>query len=68
MVHRFTGGPQNVPVVITGTGWRQGSTCLVTHGTVAGVKKQSQKPGGLVKEQTGQTGFPGASVVPTQGD
>lgn len=68
MVHRFTGGPQNVPVVITGTGWRQGSTCLVTHGTVAGVKKQSQKPGGLVKEQTGQTEFPGASVVPTQGD
>lgn len=52
------GAPQNVPIVITGTGWRQGSMCLVTHGTVAGMKKQSQKPGGLVKEQTGQMRVP----------
>lgn len=52
----FTGCPQNVPVVVTGVGWRWGSMCLAIHGSVAGAERLDQKPRGVIKEQSGQTG------------
>lgn len=46
----------DVPQNVTEMGWRQESMCLTTHRTVPGVKKQSQKPRGVVREHNGQTG------------
>lgn len=47
----------DVPQNVTEMGWRQDSMCLTTHGTVARVKRQSQKPRGVVREQNGGLGI-----------
>lgn len=50
--------PQNVPVVVTGMGWKQGNMCLATHGAVGGVKKAEPEAKGSHERTEWPDGIP----------
>lgn len=49
---------QNVPVVVTGMGWKQGSMSLATHGAVGGVKKAEPEAKGSHERAEWPDGIP----------